>query len=159
LLVERRRARVQNLNDHIRLGHLFEGGAKGGDQVGRKLLDETDGVRQQKPATRGQLEAPSGRVERGEKAVLGANLCSRQSVEERRLARICVADDGGGLELRAPASDPLLVALGPDLLDLAVEVADPLANPPALRLDLLLARTAARPDSPAPAANLAVVRV
>src|SRR5581483_2002945 len=44
------------------------------------------------------------------------------------------------------------------LLDLLVEVADPLADAPALALDLLLAGTAAGPHSPPPPARLAVVR-
>src|SRR5690349_16599362 len=45
------------------------------------------------------------------------------------------------------------------MLDLAVEVADALADAPALHLDLLLAEASARPHSPTPPANLTVVRV
>ncbi len=83
----------------------------------------------------------------------------RQGVEERRLARVGVTDDRGGFELGSTPTGALLVALRPDLLDLAVEVADPFADAPALDLDLLLTETAACPDPTSPASDLAVVGV
>src|SRR6266849_5364579 len=51
------------------------------------------------------------------------------------------------------------MALTPHLLDLPIQVADPLADAPALGLDLLLARPTARADATTHAAHLAVVRV
>src|SRR5262249_36906947 len=78
---------------------------------------------------------------------------------QSRLARVRVAGDRRRLERGSTPAGALLVALRAHLLDLAVEVADPLANAPPLDLDLLLAEAAARPHSPTPAAHLAVVGV
>src|SRR5260370_718215 len=108
----------------------------------------------------GRTVQPSRRgVEGREQAVLGAHGGSGERVQQRRLARVGVADDRGSLELGTAPSRALLVPLRPHLLDLAVEVADALADAPLLGLDLLLAGSPARPESPPLPADLAVVRV
>ena len=159
LLLDAGRAQVQHLHYQVRLGHLLEGRPERSHQVGRQLLDEADGVGQEQLATSRQLELAGGRVKRREELLLGAHTGARQRVQKRRLACVGVPDDGRGLERRPATPGALLVALGAHLLDLSVQVAHPLANPPLLDLDLLLAKAPARSHPSPPSAHLPVVGV
>src|SRR5207247_824669 len=98
-------------------------------------------------------------VEGGEQPLLGPDTRARENVEQGRLAGVGVADDRRRLQLGAAPACALLVALGSDQLDLAIEIADALADTAALDLDLLLAEAAARPHSPAPPTDLPVVGI
>src|SRR5439155_23985612 len=107
----------------------------------------------------GERQAARGGVQRRKDTLLGLDAGARHSVEQRRLAGVGVADDRRRLELGPPPSGPLLVPLRAHLLDLPLEVAHPLADPPALSLDLLLARSAAGPHPTSTAAHLAVIGI
>src|SRR5438874_2347588 len=159
LLVDGGRASIQDLDDQVGLGHLFQSGPERRDQVGGQLLDETNRVGQKQLAPRRQLELSRRRVQRREQLLLRPNPRAGEHVEQGRLPRIRVSDNGRRLQLGSTATGPLLMALVPHLFDLPVEVAHPPANPASLDLDLLLAKTAAGPHSPPPPAHLAVVGV
>ena len=91
--------------------------------------------------------------------MLRAHARARQNVEQRRLAGVRVADDRGRVQLGPPSTRALLVSLRAHLLDLSVEVADPLADAAALDLDLLFAESTARPHSPSAPTDLPVIRI
>lgn len=63
--------RVADVNDHVGFCDLFERSPEGGDEMGRKIGDKADGVRQDCLASRRQFEAPHGRVESCEQHVPG----------------------------------------------------------------------------------------
>ena len=63
--------RIADMDDDVGLGHLFQGRAEGGDQMGRQVGDEADRVGQDRLAARRQLEPAHRRVERREQQVLG----------------------------------------------------------------------------------------
>ena len=91
--------------------------------------------------------------------MLGPHVGPGQDVEQGGLARVRVADDRRGFEGGAAPACPLLVPLGAHLLDLPIEIADPLPDTPAFDLDLLLAESTAGPHSPSPSADLPVIGV
>src|SRR5205823_4376125 len=159
LLLHRMGAKVEDLDDDVGFGHLLQRGSEGGHQVGGQLLDEAHGVGQQQAPARRELQLAGSRIQGGEQLLLGANARAGQRIQQRRLARVRVPDDGGGLQLSAPAARALLMPLRAHLLDLAVEVADAPADAAPLDLDLLLAETTARANPSPPAADLAVVGV
>src|SRR5579884_162504 len=155
LSFRRRRGRVHDVQDHVRIADLLQGGPEGGDQVRGQLLDEADGVGGQHLAPAGQAPPARGRVQSGEQAILGANPGTGERIEQGRLARVGVAHDGDRRHLGALAAGPLLAPLGAHLFELAFEVLQTAPDAPTLDLDLLLARPGAGPD----AAHLAVVVV
>jgi hypothetical protein len=147
------------VDDEVGLGHLLERGPECRHQVGRKFLDEPDGVGEEQLTTGRKLQLARGRVEGRKELLLGAHAGVRERVEQRRLAGVGVADDGRRLQLCPASTGALLVALVADLLDLTVEVTDALADAAPLDLDLLLTETTARPHPTSPTTNLAVVGV
>src|SRR5207302_4987174 len=65
-----------------------------------------------------------------------------QGVKQGRLAAVGIADDGDHRVGRAAASLTAQFPLLANLLDLPVELADAVTNPPAVALEFLLARAA-----------------
>ena len=84
---------VAHVQDHVGLDHLFQRGAEGGDQHRRQVRDEAHGVGQHDLFAVGQLHRAQSRIERGEQHVLGEHFGARHAVEQRRLARVRVADE------------------------------------------------------------------
>ena len=66
--LRRRRSGVADVQQHLGLRHLFERGAKAGDQRVRQVADEADRVGQQHLAAAGQFDGAQFGVERGEHA-------------------------------------------------------------------------------------------
>ena len=85
---------VAHVQDEIGLDHLFERGAEGGDQHGRQVGDEADGVGQDDAPAAREPHLAHGRIERREHLVLGEDAGAGDAVEQRRLAGVGVADDG-----------------------------------------------------------------
>src|SRR5438093_5389238 len=109
----------------------------------RQLADEPHGVGQEGDTALGAHHLARRRIERGEQSVLDEHLGARERVEQRALARVRVADEGGAKLATPPAA--LRLALALDRLEVALEPRDTLAHKPAVRLELGLPR-AARPD-------------
>ena len=89
-----------------------------------------------------QAQRARRRVERVEEPVADADLGAGQRVEQRRLARVGVARQRDGGQVRALALGALGRAGGLDLLEAALEDRDAVARQPAIGLDLRLARAA-----------------
>lgn len=53
LMLRFRMGNIAHMQDEIRLEHFFEGGAKGGDELGREIGDEADRVREDRPRSGG----------------------------------------------------------------------------------------------------------
>ena len=83
---------VADVENDIGLQHLFQRGAKRGDELRRQVGDESDGVRQHRLAAMRQAQRAQGRIERRKQHVGGLHVGARQPVEQRRLAGIGVAD-------------------------------------------------------------------
>ena len=84
---------VEHVQQKVGLLHLFQGGAKSGDQVGRQFLDETDGVGKENLAAVGQADQARGRIECDEQRVLHLHLRVRQRMEQGRFPAVGVTDD------------------------------------------------------------------
>ena len=84
---------------------FLQGGAKCRDQFMGKAADETDGVGQYQALTTIQVQAPQGRIQRREQAIRGADARTGQSIEERGLTRVRIANQGNhGYPGAAPGS-------------------------------------------------------
>src|SRR5512140_732712 len=141
LLGRRRRGRVDDVDEEVRVAHLGERGLEGRHEVVRELPEKPDRVREDDRAPADAVQAGVPRIERREQAVLGEFLRGREPVEERRLPRVRVPDEGDRRDaLQALAAH---VALRLDLPELVLELRDPHAEPPAVELDLPLARAPA----------------
>ena len=90
----------------------------------RQLLDEADGVGQEDFLLLGQHEVARRRVERREELVLGEDLGAREPIQQRRLARIGVADEGDERDARELAAPAVQVAVLLHGVDLRFEVVD-----------------------------------
>ena len=88
-----RRRRVDDVQQQVRLGDLLERRAERGDQRVRQAVDEPDRVRHQQLAAVRQLHAAHQRIERDEQRVRRDRVAAGQRVEQRRLARVGVADE------------------------------------------------------------------
>ena len=116
----------------------------------RQLLDEADGVGQEDFLLLGQHEVARRRVERREELVLGEDLGAREPIQQRRLARIGVADEGDERDARELAAPAVQVAVLLHGVDLCFEVVDARVDAAAVDLEFRLAG-AARADTAAEA--------
>ena len=91
LLVQLRRCRVGDVQDHVGVGHLLERGSERLDQIVGQLAHEPDGVRQRRPTPARQLELAGGRVERREQLIGHQRVRAREAIEQRRLTGVRVA--------------------------------------------------------------------
>ena len=78
--------------DQISFQNLFQGGAEGGDQLGRQVGDEAHSVGGDDLAARWQHNPAHRRVQRGKQHVLGQHLCAGHPVEQRRFPGVGIAD-------------------------------------------------------------------
>ena len=74
LRLEGRVARVDYVEEDIRLLKLVEGCPEGGDELLRQVADETDRVGDDRFGVAGEAEARALRVERCEEAILGEDV-------------------------------------------------------------------------------------
>src|SRR5262249_14987635 len=120
---------------------------------GRQLADEADRVDEDRvrQLPRRRLRRP--RVERREETVGGIGRVLREAVEERRLAGVGVSGDRD-LVGAAPAA-PAHEAPDLELLEVATQPRDAVADLASVELELLLARAAA-PDAAAEAREMRV---
>jgi len=125
---------VDDVKHEVRVGHLFECRREGRNQLVGKVLHKTDGVRDRDIAAIGHVSLTDRGVERGEERVLHEHPCTRESVENRRLARVRVPDDRD-VRYGKPilASDP---ARRLHVLDLPAQLGHARVDPPAIELDL-----------------------
>jgi hypothetical protein len=109
----------------------------------REPPDEPDRVGEQHRLASGQRQPTGGGVEGGEQAVLDEHAGLGEVVQQRRLARVGVADDGDVGEPAALAALALQLAGGGELAEIAFELGDPAHDAPPVDLELGLATTEA----------------
>ena len=134
---------VDNVQQHRRIGQLLERGPEGGDELRRQLLDEADGVGEQRRVRGVEIDLARQRVERCEELVLHEDLAiARQRAHERALPGVRVADERDDRHALALAAASVERALVADVLDLLLELEDALPGEAAVGLDLGLAGAA-----------------
>ena len=97
---------VDDVDEQVCVFQLLKRGAERFDQMVRQLRDKADRVRQQRLTRIGDGQLPRRGVERVEQAVIRRDIRARERVQKRRLARVCIADEGhdGQLVLLPPAA-------------------------------------------------------
>ena len=105
----------------------------------RQLADKAYGVGQENFLRVGNALFSGSRVERIEQTVIRLDTGAGQRVEQRRLARVRVADDGDHGQLGLFALAALHRAHLPHLLEIASELVDAAADMTAVALELALA--------------------
>ena len=128
------------------------------DQVVRQVPHEADGVCEGVDARVARLGAPCRRVERRKEGVLDEHARAGQPVQQRRLARVGVADDGNRRHLVAATLGPLALAGGVHLSEPAPQLRDPGVDAAAVGLDLRLARAASADARAARGATASLAR-
>jgi hypothetical protein len=115
---------------------LLEGRGERLDEAVRQLADEPDRVGEHDLPAVLERQPAHGRVERREQPVLDQHVRAGDAVEQRRLAGVGVADERHGLDVLALALGRLRVA-DPGVVDeVALELADPPHDAPAVDLEL-----------------------
>ena len=143
MLLEVAVRRVDDLDQDVGAVDLLEGRPEGVHELVRQLVDEPDGVGDDRGLAVAELDLAAGRVERREQLVLGqGDLGADQRVEQGGLAGVRVADDADGRPQPSVASARRGLALLADLLDALLHLGDPGPDDPPVRLELALARTA-----------------
>src|SRR5215470_3052240 len=133
---------IAHMQDHISSNNLLERGAEGGDQRGRQIGDESDGVGQNDFRAMRQIERAHGGVKGREQHVGGEHARAGEAIEQRRLASIGVADQRSDRIWHALAAVAMKLARAFDLLELILDAGDALLDQPAIGFELTLARAA-----------------
>ena len=84
-------AGIGNVQEQIGLGRFFQGRAETGDQMVRKLADESHRVAQQHGPPARQLPTSRARVERGKQFVFGCYASVGERIHQRAFAGVGVA--------------------------------------------------------------------
>jgi len=133
---------VEQMNEEIGHDDLLKRGLEGLDEIVGQAADEADRVGHEQLLVVAEQELAGGGIERGEKLVLDEDGRAGEAVEERGLAGVGVADDGGGRHRDAQAARALHAALLHDPGEFALEVGDAVADEAAVLLELRFAFTA-----------------
>ena len=123
--------------------------AEGGDQRGRQVGDEADGVGEDRYASLGQAQAAKRRVEGGEQAVVGKDLRAGQGVEQRRFSGVGIADQGNRRLGRPAPVVALQAPAGDHRFEFLLDADDAILDDPPVGLDLGLAGTAEEAETAA----------
>ena len=108
----------------------------------RQIPDEAHGVRQYDFTVIREFQSPHRRIERREQLVLDKHASVRQRIEQGRLARIRVPDEGDG---RDPGSQPVLPihrAAAIDVLESLIKLANPFPDQATVGFELGFTRAA-----------------
>src|ERR1022692_2014506 len=132
--------RVHDMQQQVGVHGLFQSASKSGDQIVRKVLDETHGVRNDDRFRARQLQTPQRRIERRKELVRGEALGAGQTIEQCRLAGVGVADQRDVANRGTPPRVALRLALAGDVLQSLLEQLHPRADQPPVALELRLAR-------------------
>ena len=139
---------VHDVQQEVGVQGFLQGGMEGGHEVVREAPEESDGVGEQDDTPIGEFPLARARVEGGEEHVRNELLRARQAIQQGRLAGVGVPDEADREEVRARAhlAHPALL----DLLQLGLQIADPLSQQAPVRLELRLPRSAGtdRPIGP-----------
>ena len=130
---------VADFDDEIRESCFFQCRFEGFDQRVRQFADESDRVRQQDVLSARQTVAADGRIQRSEQFVLRKDARMRHRVEQRRFARVRVADDRRDGHWLAQPFGPLDLAVLLDVFQLPLELGDVVADDTRVDVQLLLA--------------------
>ena len=131
---------VHHVHEDIGLPDLVQGALEGFHQLRGQFPDEADGVGQQERAVFDD-DLPDRRVQGSEEFVLREYVGFGQEIHQGTLAYIRIADE------RQPHQASSVAALGGHLavhlLQVLLELRDPLLDDPAVHLDLGFTHTAA----------------
>ena len=133
---------IDHMHQQVGFAHLVERRFERLDQFGRQFADEADRIRKQKRQVVEDHLADRG-VERGEELVLGKDLALRNQVHQRRFADVGIAHQRHADHRTAVGA--LDRHLTVDLLQILLELGDPVADDTAVGLDFAFARAAAGP--------------
>ena len=133
---------IDDMQQKIGFNDLFERCVKGLHERMRQLLNETHGIGHEDFAAVRELKRARRRVERRKELVLGENVCARQGVQERRLAGVRIADEGGDGDARSAAALAMQQALLLEPHDLALDVVDTTTDATTVDFELCLAGAA-----------------
>ena len=132
---------VVHVQHEIGRQHLFERRAKGRDQIVRQIGHEADRVGQDDFAARRQFERAHCGVERGEEHVGGQHARVHEAIEQRRFARVRVADEGYDRIGHALARAAMQRARALDLFEVALQADDLVADHATVAFELAFAGT------------------
>jgi hypothetical protein len=135
------------VHQEVGLGHLLQGGPEGLHQLVGQLADESHRVRHQQRLAPRQGEAAGGRVDGGEQPVLDQHARVGETVEERRLAGVRVADEGHRAQPGTSAGLTLGAAVVGHVPQLGLQLGRPPLEPPPVHLELGLTATETGPDA------------
>ena len=142
LLIAIRVARIDDVDEEVRVLHLLERRAKRRDQLFGELANEADGVGDDHLALVGKPQATADRIERREQFVSRERVALGHRVEQRRLARIGVAADRDDRQIATLAPAAAQPAIVGELGEATLEQRDPIARAATIDLELGLAGTA-----------------
>lgn len=132
---------VSDVKNDVRLDHFFQRRPKRRDQHGRKVGDEADGVGKHRLAAVRKCQCAQRGIECREQHVHGLYIGTGQTVEQRRLARIGVADQGDYAIRHPLAARAVQAACRLYFSDLVLDANDTFADHAAVGLDLGFARS------------------
>ena len=114
------------MQDQVGLDGFLQGGPKCSHQLMRQVADEPHGIGEHRGLAGRQGQLPERRVQRGEQLIGRVDLAPGQSIEQRRLTRVGVTDEGDRRRRIATPGLPAQLATGADLVQTALKIFDAL---------------------------------
>src|SRR3984893_388383 len=134
-------ARVDHVQQQVGVGDLLECRSERLDELVREPAHEADRVREQDDLAAEESKAARRRIERGEEPVLHEHAGLGDPVQQRRLARVGVTDQGDRRHRTPSAGFALRRARRREALEAVLELRDPAQDSTAVDLELGLAGT------------------
>ncbi len=116
-LIALRVARIDDVQQQVRLARFLQRRAKCRDQLVRQRAHESDRIREHHLAHAGELDAPDRRIQGREQLVGHIGVAAREAVEQGRFAGVGVADERHRRHRHLASHVPSGVALARELLE------------------------------------------
>lgn len=129
---------VEDDEEDVGVGCLFQGCSEAGDEVGGEVADESDGVREHDAEAAAEVPLAGAADERGEDAIVGVRAAGGEGVEEGGLAGVGVSDEADGEVVDLAVADLAAFAFL-DFVETCLEVELFALDESAVDFELLLA--------------------
>ena len=133
---------IDDMEDEVGVGDLFEGGAEGLDEGSGEVADEADSIGKENSAAGGEGERADGGIEGGEHAGVGENSGGGDAIEESGFAGVGVTGQRNSGDGDSDAALAMQEAAGADIFEVSFEFLDTDGNAAAVGFELGFTGTA-----------------
>ena len=149
---------VDNVQDQVRFGHLFERCTKSRHQLVWEFTNKTHSVGDQNFGSRTEAYTADDSIQSGKNAIRNKRVLPGQPLKQGRLSGIGISNKGDGRQMASFSLGAVQLAMFSDLLDFLLQFGDPGPDSASIDFQLRLARATCSDAPTQPGQQFAAAR-